>query len=100
MPPIKVPYALITLAFSLCAMATTAARAEFFGCEDQHRVHRVAYTSTSPEPLYSRHFAAQAHPHITIYPRHRAVRHCRSWLAKEYRLSGPVIVPHKYCWWR
>jgi hypothetical protein len=41
---------------------------------------------------------------VTIYPRHyylgpSAKRRCESWLAKEYRVSGPVIVPQKRCWW-
>jgi hypothetical protein len=41
---------------------------------------------------------------VTIYPRHyylgpSAKRHCRSWLTKEYRVSGPVIVPQMRCWW-
>jgi len=42
---------------------------------------------------------AQARPHVTIHPRHRVLRYCRSWLAEEYRVSGPVIVPRMYCWW-
>jgi hypothetical protein len=41
---------------------------------------------------------------VTIYRRRvslppNAVRQCRSWLAREYRVSGPVIVPQMYCWW-
>jgi hypothetical protein len=50
-------------------------------------------------------FAAQKkRPRITIYPRQRylppyAWRQCRSWLATEYRVSGPVIVPQMRCWW-
>ena len=50
-------------------------------------------------------FSAQRRPHVTIYPRQRALspnakRYCRFWLAREYRVSGPVIVPAQYCWWR
>ena len=51
-------------------------------------------------------FAAQTQhrPHIVIRPRRiepgpNAKRHCRSWLAEEYRVSGPVIVPQMHCWW-
>jgi hypothetical protein len=49
-------------------------------------------------------FAAQTNrPRITIYPRRylppNATRQCRSWLVKEYRVSGPVIVPQMRCWW-
>lgn len=52
----------------------------------------------------SAEFSAQTsrRPRITVYPRRRtraAKRHCRSWLAKEYRVSGPVIVPRMRCWW-
>jgi hypothetical protein len=48
--------------------------------------------------------SAQSRPHITVYPRHRrlgpnAKRHCRAWLAQEYRVSGTVIVPRQHCWW-
>lgn len=47
--------------------------------------------------------SAQARPHITIHPRRplgpNAKRHCRAWLAQEYRVSGPVIVPRQQCWW-
>jgi len=47
----------------------------------------------------------QRRPHITIYPRQRALgpdakRYCRAWLAQEYRVSGTVIVPHQTCWWQ
>jgi hypothetical protein len=34
------------------------------------------------------------------YPGPNAVRECRAWYAEEYRLSGPVVVPHMRCWWR
>ena len=49
--------------------------------------------------------SAQRRPHVTIYPRHRklgpnAKRHCRFWLAQEYRVSGTVIVPRQRCWWQ
>ena len=52
-------------------------------------------------------FAAQTvrRPHIVIRPRRiepgpNAKRYCRFWLAKEYRVSGPVIVPQQQCRWR
>jgi hypothetical protein len=47
--------------------------------------------------------AAQSRPRITIHPRRihpDSKRYCRAWLAKEYRVSGPVIVPQQQCWWR
>ena len=53
----------------------------------------------------TRELAAQSRPRITIHPRQirpgpNAKRYCRAWLAKEYRVSGPVIVPQQQCWWR
>jgi hypothetical protein len=44
-------------------------------------------------------------PKITIHPRTNqpgpdAKRYCRSWLEREYRVSGPVIVPRMQCWWQ
>jgi hypothetical protein len=48
--------------------------------------------------------SAQQRPRVTIHPRYRALgpnakRYCRAWLAQEYRVSGPVIVPRQRCWW-
>ncbi len=39
------------------------------------------------------------HPR-TSFPGPNAKRYCHSWLAKEYRVSGTVIVPRMQCWWR
>jgi hypothetical protein len=44
-------------------------------------------------------------PHIVIRPRRlepgpNSKRYCRFWLAQEYRVSGPVIVPAQQCWWQ
>lgn len=52
----------------------------------------------------SRDLAAQSRQRITIYPRRshltpNSKRHCRAWLAQEYRVSGTVIVPRQQCWW-
>ena len=43
-------------------------------------------------------------PRISVSPRHRylpphAKRACDSWLQKEYRVSGTVIVPQMRCRW-
>ena len=46
--------------------------------------------------------AAQRRPHVIIRPRRlgpNAKRICESWLAQEYRPSGPVITPQMRCWW-
>lgn len=49
--------------------------------------------------------SAQRRPHITVYPRPSypgpyATRYCDSWLEKEYRVSGTVVVPRMRCYWR
>jgi hypothetical protein len=103
MPKKRVPYALAGLAFALALAATSAAKAEFFGCDDQHHASRASYASVPSYRAgssYTHEFAAQSRPRVTMYPRHRAQRHCRSWLTKEYRISGPVIVPRMRCWWK
>ena len=53
----------------------------------------------------SNDISAQRRPRITVYPRPShpgpsATRHCESWLAKEYRASGTVVVPRMRCFWR
>jgi hypothetical protein len=48
--------------------------------------------------------AQTARPRVTVTPRTapgpNAKRYCRSWLEKEYRVSGTVIVPKMQCWWQ
>jgi hypothetical protein len=100
----------LMVALSLGAVAP--ASAEFFGCND--RPGKVL-SSTSGAPRYAQarvgarythELAAQAtRPRITIQPRQmgpgpNSKRVCRSWLAKEYRVSGTVIVPRQQCWWQ
>lgn len=53
----------------------------------------------------TRELSAQSRPHIVIRPYQtspgpNAKRYCHSWLAREYRASGPVITPQMRCWWR
>lgn len=57
------------------------------------------------ERAATREYRAQSRPRIVIHPRRyklgpNAKRHCRFWLAKEYRPSGPVITPQMRCWWQ
>ena len=52
----------------------------------------------------TRAFAQARPPHIVIHPRRlepgpNSKRICRFWLARQDRLSGPVIVPQQYCHW-
>lgn len=53
----------------------------------------------------SKDASTQRRPRITVYPRPNypgpyATRHCDSWLEKEYRVSGTVVVPRMRCYWR
>jgi len=62
-------------------------------------------SSTAAPADQRQELSAQRRPHITIRPRYRglspsAKRYCRAWLAQEYRVSGPVIVPRQECWWQ
>jgi hypothetical protein len=99
------------LAVAAMAMAVTPASAEFFGCND--RPGRVLYSyagapaayASVERRQYSHELAAQTRPpRIVIHPRRgypgpNARRLCKSWLVKEYRVSGPVIVPRMSCHW-
>jgi hypothetical protein len=102
--------ALVALMFALVAGVSRPAFAEFFGCNDKPGKVLASYTNThgygaQASARYTHEFAAQtSRRRITIHPRRTYVganskRHCRSWLAKEYRISGPVIVPRQQCWW-
>ena len=99
-------FGVLALICALNAGFLQPASAEFFGCND--RPGRVFSSSTSSHGTcgrFTHEFAAQSsRPRISIYPRRAqpsrsATRQCRSWLAKEYRVSGPVIVPRMHCWW-
>jgi hypothetical protein len=109
--PTKVPNSRIVLGSLALILASnlffaTSASAEFFGCNDQHSArnsyaHAPSYSRASS---YTHEFAAQTRPRITVHPRriypsHVARRQCRSWLVKEFRVSGPVIVPQMRCTW-
>jgi hypothetical protein len=99
----SVLYALAALLTVLLAAHSPPAKAEFFGGDDQHPARHVSYShvrSYARAGAYTSAYAAESRPHVTIYPRHRLHRYCRSWLVKEYRLSGTVIVPRMHCWWR
>jgi hypothetical protein len=107
MPRIVTGFGLLALICALNAGFSRPAAAEFFACDDQHPA-RSASTARAPSfaraASFTHEFAAQSRPRITIYPRRaspgrNATRQCRAWLVKEYRVSGPVIVPRQQCWW-
>jgi hypothetical protein len=85
--------ALIGLILVLCAGAQLPASAQPSVCNNE----------TSADCRTER-AVQKKRPRVTIYPRRvypgpNARRECRSWLAQEYRVSGPVIVPQMRCWW-
>lgn len=92
--------ALSGLIFVLLAGSVMPAPAGSRNCADG-----LARASSACADVSSQEFAAQKkRTRVVIYGRRsylgpNAVRQCRSWLAKEYRVSGPVITPQMYCWW-
>jgi hypothetical protein len=94
------------LVIALMLGAISPGSAEFFGCNDKPG-QVLSYDGQRRQAGHTSHeFAAQSsRPRITIYPRSSgqprasAKRQCRSWLAKEYRVSGTVVVPRQQCWW-
>lgn len=96
---------LLAVFLASSVLFSAPARAEFFGCNDKPGRVLASYKSGQAS-RNTREFAAQsARPRVTIYPRQgqpgrNAKRHCRSWLVKEFRVSGQVIVPRQQCWWQ
>ncbi len=99
---------ILALLLAISVLFATSASAEFFGCNDQHAARSSSYSrgpSYARAQSYTHEFAAQSRPRITVNPQHKylspnAKRHCEAWLAKEYRVSGTVIVPKERCWWQ
>jgi hypothetical protein len=99
MAKIATGLALSGLIFVLAGVTATPAPAGSPNCVDGMRSGSACAVSFSQEFL-----AQKKRPRVVIYGRRshpgpNAVRQCRSWLAREYRVSGPVIVPQMYCWW-
>ena len=74
------------------------ASAEFFGCNDAHSKRSPSAATATPKNS-PRRPCARASPctRAAAIRGRNAKRYCRSWLAKEYRVSGPVIVPQMHC---
>jgi hypothetical protein len=105
MPTNRAFFGVLALVFAISAGFSVPASAEFFGYNGKPGRALAGDNGSSDASRYSHEFAAQSRPRITIHPRRtypgrNAKRYCRSWLAKEYRVSGPVIVPQMRCWWR
>lgn len=94
MPNIAIRLILIGLIFGLSTGVPIPASAQPSVCDDQASANCPAERAVQKKRL-----------RVTVYPRHaypgpNAKRQCRSWLAQEYRISGPVIVPQMRCWWQ
>jgi hypothetical protein len=104
MPKSRTVFAVLALICAISAGFLVPASAEFSGCDNKPAHLRSSYHCQSKSSHNTHEFAAQARPRVTIYPRRthprpNSLRHCRFWLAKEYRVSGPVVVPQMRCWW-
>jgi hypothetical protein len=67
----------------------------------------AAVLATTAALAQSEPVSTRTRTRIVIHPRSYSVepppsakRYCTSWLQKEYRVSGPVIVPRMRCWWQ
>src|SRR5262245_48018017 len=99
MPKILIRFGLIS---ALVIGASTPALSDPSGCSGQ--MHAQAACTSSGASSVQEFAAQKKRTRVTVYGRRtylppNAVRQCRSWLAREYRVSGPVIVPQMYCWW-
>jgi hypothetical protein len=97
-------FGVLALIFAISAAFLEPASAEFLGPNDRAAGILSSSQDSSGGDRYTVEFAAQSRPRVTIHPRRshpgpNSKRYCRSWLAKEYRVSGPVIVPQMRCWW-
>jgi len=99
---------LFGLVVVLTGGAMAPAAAELFGRNDHKAGRMLSYDGPrwhQARAGFTYEFAAQSlRPRVTIYPRRsyvgrNSIRQCRAALVKEYRISGPVIVPHERCWW-
>jgi len=93
MPNIGLRLILIGLVYVLSASAKIPASAQPSVCDNKNSANCPAERAVQKK-----------RPRVTVYPRRvylgpNAKRQCRSWLAQEYRVSGPVIVPQMHCWW-
>lgn len=86
-----VVFVLVAAAFAALSAAANAAPVDRAGIEKARSAQELAAQT-------------RRRPHVIILPRRLplspdARRICASWLAQEYRVSGPVITPQLHCWW-
>jgi len=78
------------------AKPTRSAASAFAQARPVRARTRIRVTPAYPYRLYSTTYPV---PYEYEYPGPGGVRQCTSWLAKENRPSGTVIVPRMRCWW-
>ena len=89
MRKITTGFGVLALALAVTSSAAAPASAEAFGASARDTQDFAAQTTRPRVTIYPRQ----------VYPGRNAKRQCRSTLVQEYRVSGPVIVPHMRCWW-
>jgi hypothetical protein len=103
--------AVVTLALALgpaaSALAQTSGSAkqtsEFTAqTKKKKAVPKRAPTRVLVRPAYRYYLEASEFPRPddVSWPGPGAVRECTSWLAREHRPSGTVVVPRIRCWWQ
>ena len=104
----KSPAASVILALCLSSIAGSGAPAQTADGEPGiDRSALSAYAQAGPRPrinvrprcFYRRETVDFPLPYDCEYPGSGYVRKCTSWLAREARPSGTVVVPQMRCWW-
>ncbi len=101
----------VTLTILALASAGSLGMAAVSGACAQPGISEVATPSRPPARARTRITVSPAYPYrtySTTYPtpyKYESpgpgyVRQCASWLAKDYRPSGTVIMPGMRCWWQ
>jgi hypothetical protein len=74
---------------------------EFSAQKKKKAARKRAPVRVRVQPAYRHYHDSSPYPRADEIsaPGPGAVRQCRSWLAREYRPSGTVIVPQMRCWW-
>ncbi len=80
---------------------TPAAKLFAAFAQDGQAAKQRPRTRIRVRPLYRHYHNASEFPRPDDIssPGPGFVRQCRSWLARQYRPGGTVIVPQVHCWW-
>jgi hypothetical protein len=89
------------LAVAQAERGVSAQHSEFSAQKKKKAVRRRPPIRIRVQPAYRHYHSSSQYPRPddVSAPGPNAVRLCRSWLARENRPSGTVIVPRMRCWW-